>query len=529
MAALSGVASSDPASAADLTRPAPSDGDYPTAPNITSPAPGAVLFTSYGGCVPVDFTPSTDTSGVAGYLVDIDADPAQTHPDRRDVDDPASHLCAATWLRGADEGTHSLQLRAVDLEGNFSDLVVVPFYAATKEPLWPTDFHVSSAAGIWAAAVSWRPGVLLDPDEYSPPVEYRIYVDSAETPALVVPADDSAHYAVSVPITAGLSTDAASPAHRVRLQTVDAHGRTSSWDPWATVHVDGTAPEPPIILGPPGVTWTRCEPVEVPFHEAVDAEEAITGYAVRYSDGGGELTTGDGNGPGDAVDRSLTVSFRGAPTAGCNATDGIHPVEVVAHHPLFGDVPSGSMRIGVDTAAPSVGPAAGTDRTLFAGPNVFRWARASDTLSGVARVQLLIDGNVVATMSGSATSRTLTLGPGRHVVTVRAEDRAGNSSAARTAVSVVARVAPTRPRIVHPLAGAAHRRLLLSWIPSQPSWGAVIRSYEVRLDGRTVARLPSGARSYWVRVPPGRHSLVVRVQDSRGRTADSTSRPVDIS
>lgn len=146
--------------------------------------------------------------------------------------------------------------------------------------------------------------------------------------------------------------------------------------------------------------------------------------------------------------------------------------------------------------------------------------------SGVARVNLLLDGNVVATATESqpgtfAATLDITAVPnGAHVLALRAQDSLGNARLASFNVTV-AHAAPDAPVITQPING------LVTRTPQQQVVGTAVVGTSVQLllngqpAGTTVAAPPDGRFSGTVTLVGGANQIQATATDAYGTSAPS--------
>ncbi len=149
-------------------------------------------------------------------------------------------------------------------------------------------------------------------------------------------------------------------------------------------------------------------------------------------------------------------------------------------------------RTMVDTRPPMIfvaRPAPGS----WTNSNVLTWT-AQDEVSGVAKVEISVDGGAFQEYPDASGSTTMTLDATTdHVVSVRATDRAGNAAT----VTVPFRYDPNAPSltITSPSSDYVNSAdVLVEWAAEDA--GAGIASFELRVDAGPPISLPGSARNY---------------------------------
>jgi len=160
-----------------------------------------------------------------------------------------------------------------------------------------------------------------------------------------------------------------------------------------------------------------------------------------------------------------------------------------------------------DVVPPPAAPviSAPADGTLVSASTVVSW----HVLAAVTAIRLIMDGRTVSTTPVSTVTGSLRitgLTTGRHVVTLRAFDRAGRVSAPSSPVTVVADV--TAPAV--PLRLAFSSGQVFSWRTTSDV-GSGVAGYLVSLDGGARTRVTRTSIS--TRTPVGRHTWWVAAVD----------------
>lgn len=231
------------------------------------------------------------------------------------------------------------------------------------------------------------------------------------------------------------------------------------------------------------------------------------------------------------VDNSLATTLTSAPYNwrwdNTSAKDGDHTIKVVAV--------DGAGRIAEQTAAVSLvrtppppdvdGPVLG-DLLLGGKPLVngfvidrdLTLTLAASDRSGVAQTQLLVDGQLMASASGTSPSLLLSivdLGNGPHNVEVQTADSLGNKTKKNFLISV-AHAAPTAPAIASPVSGFVTRTADLPVSGTAPAGSRV----QLMLDGQPVGSAlvvgSDGRYSGTVRLQAGDNLLQAQATDAYG-------------
>jgi hypothetical protein len=476
----------------------PSDGDYPTAPVITTPAVDDSWVIGWaGGGTTLSWTPSTDSSGIREYRLEDRPGYVQVIPgDATSVDvniGAAARGEVSTW-----------RLWAVDNAGNVSDVATRTVIAETVQPGPPTDLTVATTAGSTTVHVTWQP-----PAHDNSVVRWRIYYDGDWQHAVDL---DAATLSDTVTLAPQPGSDA---PRSVMLQGFDSHdlpGVNAS----RLFYLDTTPPSAPVITSPVNGVWLKHGPLTYTFTPSRDDDTGVLQHQV-YVDGT-YVEWLSGSNPGPVVARTVTSTGTWEVDAIRGTVPGLHTLQLrAAHRAGFTPVPSNTLTYGIDPTPPST-PTVVVPSSGYAGPTIVSWSRPSDALSGVSAVTLTVDG-LASSRSPSARSATLALGPGRHVVSLMVRDKAGNqSTSAVKATTLIARTRPTPVAITAP--GSRQlttRSVRLAWRAGAASWGARIVTYRITLNGRPFAVTGAAQTSLSATVRPGVKTFSVIAVDSAGK------------
>lgn len=141
-------------------------------------------------------------------------------------------------------------------------------------------------------------------------------------------------------------------------------------------------------------------------------------------------------------------------------------------------------------------------------------ATASDAHAGLARVQVLLDGVVVA--EGGSWRPAADLAPGAHVIAFRATDQLGNESVASRTFTVVDDVAPTLA--LDAPGGSGGSKPVLDVTATDDATGIDHATWNVRVNGELVVAASDTRRllTDLGMLVDGRHELEVAVADRAG-------------
>ena len=317
-----------------------------------------------------------------------------------------------------DMGTHNVSFTAVDSVGNSASEAVA--FNVITDVVPPTVTPVAPPPGGYAAGpdVSVE-AVACDTGSGVNASATVFTVDGSPVTVSAAPLNTSCTllYA-TLTLSEGLHTAA------VTVYDNAGNNASTSW----SFTVDSTPPSL-AVASPANGSWynTSTVPVSVAATDnymVVTLSLALNGTPVNATVAG--LGTGSANA-----------------TATLSLADGWYELAVAAGD----EVNFTSMArvfFGVDTAAPSVAITGPANGSLLGSSTVTITANVSDALSGVASVEVLVDGAPVSfNWTGGVVAATVTLADGPHTATVSACDAAGNCASA----SVVFTVDTTPPLI----------------------------------------------------------------------------------
>lgn len=179
--------------------------------------------------------------------------------------------------------------------------------------------------------------------------------------------------------------------------------------------------------------------------------------------GGDVLVAWDATDEGFGLDR-IELALDGGPPATLSVDDrshllqslpdGTHVVRVAAFD-RGGNTASATVTFVVDTTKPTMSITSPAYGAIVPSSTLEISWRAADAASGVARIEVSLDGGPSVVLAGDATAFTFAqLADGPHVVTLTAYDLAGHSVRIRTTFTVdTAILSPTGPYGFGPMAG----------------------------------------------------------------------------
>ncbi|GLW29068.1 Ig-like domain-containing protein [Actinoplanes regularis] len=369
----------------------------PTAPVIKAPLSGQRV----AGTATVRWTASTDAgSGVASYEILLDGTTVST------VNAPATE--ANVTFPPVTNGQRTLTVTAIDRAGNRSKPATATVTLARV---------VNAPTGLKAVGdpdgslVSWTAPIGAQPTGYD------ILVDGAAK--------------ATVPGTATswrLANGLADGAHVVGVRARDEIGNVSSTAIVKAV-LDTTGPSQPTVSSPRAGAVVTGNKAVVGWVAATDSQSGIAAYVVE-------------------VDHVQVARVAGTVrTATVVVPDGDHHIGVIA-------VNGNGLRstvadaLGTTVKATATAPTAARITSPSSGKltnaaSVFvTWAPAIDG-GGLARYEILLDGQPAGTAEATATTATVPLVPGAHTLAIRAVDPTGLVSTSAAVKITADTVAPT--------------------------------------------------------------------------------------
>ena len=201
--------------------------------------------------------------------------------------------------------------------------------------------------------------------------------------------------------------------------------------------------------------------------------------------------------------------------------DGPHTFVITAFDAAGNSQPA-SVTVSVDTTPPSLqitGPSAGA---LIGSATVEVTWYASDAGSGLAEIQVRLDGGSPVTLPGTATSHTFTgVSDGTHTITVTGVDQVGNLAAATATVTVDT----TDPdvAIVSPASGSVISSSQVTTMFSTGDATSGVERVEISVDGGPAQSLGASETSHVITsLADGPHTVTLTVFDRAGNSATTT-------
>ena len=239
------------------------------------------------------------------------------------------------------------------------------------------------------------------------------------------PEDDGSGIATVALLLDGEATpDATQPLpdgeHTWQLVATDNAGNEAAGPVW-TVTIDTTPPEPFDLTAPADGEVTNGQGQAFCWADAQDEHSGIADYLVFVD---GEFHS--------AVAGDTTC------TAPMDLDEGEHCVEIIARDRLRHERKSGTRCITVDAAAPNPAPLLEPKdgACLNTADVTLSWGACADDGSGIATLDVLVDGESVGDLATDATSTTVALDEGEHTWTVRCTDGAGLPAEAAASLTV---------------------------------------------------------------------------------------------
>lgn len=298
------------------------------------------------------------------------------------------------------------------------------------------------------------------------------------------------------------------------IYTVTVNGATSFGGNVQTVAASSffVTPEttPPVLQlispAPGGYTNTATPTISISLLDTLTGINAATGTLAI-----------DGQPVTPAVNSSFMTFTPTTPLA-----NGAHTVAAAVQN-RAGVLGGLSASFTVDTSVPSVATLTGITAGQTLKGQIAISASASDSFSGIAKINFLIDGGVQASLtppSFSATLDTTRIADGPHNFSVQAFSNAGSSGPASTAIQAYVENVPLSVSITSPASGAPFKgTVTVTAVPSEP-----VQSISFTLGTQTVTATASpyqGTLSL-AGVPDGSQTVTVTATDFVGATATST-------
>jgi hypothetical protein len=257
------------------------------------------------------------------------------------------------------------------------------------------------------------------------------------------------------------------------------------------------------LLQPPSAGFTTSARPSISF-SATDALTGVNVSTAAITLDGQQVATG-------------TLSF----TPAANLTDGPHTVSAsVADR--AGNVGSGGGSFTIDTQPPSPAAISGISEGQVLKGTVPVSLSATDATSGVATIDLLVDGNVLAhTVPPFQLSlNSAAMADGNHTLTARATDVAGNVGAQGTAVHVVVDNVPISVSFTSPVQGASFNNQFTTTATTNKATQRVDFTFAGQVISSTSS--PFTATFSVATVQEGSQTITAQAFDFAGNSATAT-------
>ena len=313
-----------------------------------------------------------------------------------------SGLVTYTGSFAIPEGQHTLTYSSVDTSNNTETNKTQSFKI---DAVAPSAFDISSPADgsstdnaslptfTWAASSDSGSGM----------AKYQFYVDGVLSRDSISPSSTS--YTVTTPLTAG--------THTWYMQAVDSAGNTTKSTSTFTINVaDVVPPATALSTNPSSPDGSGGWFVTAPVITLTRNEPGATYYQ---------------------WDSTSPSGWQTYATGGITGPEGKHTLYYYSDDTSANTETVKSKAFNVDLSAPAafnIGSPADNSSTNNVTKPTFTWTASSDSVSGVAKYQLYVDGSLNRDyLSASSTSYTMTtpLDAGAHTWNVKAVDVAGNA------------------------------------------------------------------------------------------------------
>jgi hypothetical protein len=258
-----------------------------------------------------------------------------------------------------------------------------------------------------------------------------------------------------------------------------------------------TVPPAVNILNPDNGAFLDSADVTVSWN-GVDSGSGIDHYEVSIDDGAFV-----------SVEMNTSHQFVGL-------AEGIHTVVVKALD-VAGNNGTDTVTFTVDLTPPVVEIISPADNAKFADKNVTVMWNATDALSGLAYIQVRIDGGDWTLVGTDLSHSFVNLADGNHVVDVRGVDNAGNLFVAT--VHFMTDVTAPVIDVISPAEGAHFRNtsVLASWNVTDATSGVDL--VQIRLDGGNWTNVSALGSHEYTNLISNNHSFEVRAVDVVGNVA----------
>ena len=242
------------------------------------------------------------------------------------------------------------------------------------------------------------------------------------------------------------------------------------------------------------------------WQASTDAVSGIAGYDVYV----------------DNTLRTTTAAGVTTWTPGSAISAGSHTWRVVARD-VFGNATTStpsSMSVNIDRAAPTVAfTSPANNAWVTTTTPSLAWSASDDTC--LARIELTIDGAVAFVKPSGGSWTPTPLSEGSHTWSLRVFDSAGNVTATSGSRTVrVDSLAPSAVTALAPTDGSTptEQMMTFQWSAATETGSGSV-TYDLTVDGSTVATGLTGTSRGTYAIFPGAHTWSVRATDAAGNTA----------
>lgn len=346
-------------------------------------------------------TEDNGDSGVAEYIVRINGSQHSV----------SGALNCYTVSGSLTNGDYTWDVEAIDTAGNHGPVSISrTFRLDLDAPPTPTPTYPDDGMHVHANPPEfyWQQVNDLPPSNFSGVCAYVISLNGVENE--VGPSENSMVWSSAV----------SDGENRWKLRAKDCAGNYSSWSQERVLLLDTVVPDSPIITSPGADSWGNDATPTITWQASNDDYSGICSY----------LLTLDGN----EVDIEVpTLSY----TPGSDLAEGLHLLSLKAKDCAGNESSAATRSFNIDVTQPEI-------PTLLSPVNssclnevqpTVEWNTVSDVLSGVATIDIEVDGEIVATESSvDAVSLQLpdALEEGNHEWRIVVRDQAGNSTVSST-------------------------------------------------------------------------------------------------
>jgi len=279
--------------------------------------------------------------------------------------------------------------------------------------------------------------------------------------------------------------------HSIKVVVYDKAYNTAEDE--ITVNIDTVSPTVS-ISSPGGGSWISTSTVTISWTGSDDV--SLDRYEI-YKNGSFVASL-------DASVTSYTISL----------SDGYWVITIRAYDHV-GNTASDMVSIYVDTTPPSISITQPADDSWFNSTEIFiKWS-ASDNL-GLSKVEVYVDSNLTSILPLDATSTTLNLSEGAHIIKVAVCDKVGHKAEDEIRVNIDTE--PPSVKILSP-----DNESLLNTNSITVIWDAsdegALSSIEIYVDDALNASFTPNRNNYTLTLTDGSHTIMVKVYDIVGHSA----------